>query len=166
MVIVYSGASRDTVTLSVKATEVAQAILRAKALAISTYSVPGQARTCGYGVAFDSSANTFSLVSYELSGGGSCQAGSVNGGDLVGYSSSTWQVPIGPGVSLAPGGVSLVLFYPPDPTTLTSASACTPGGSGCTYGLKQASLSATLRVNDGSASSIVNIGTAGQVDIQ
>jgi len=165
MVIVYSAASRDTVSLSVKTTEVAQSILRAKSLAVSTYSVTGQQRVCAYGVAFDPSANTFSMVSYVPPSGTSCsEANSVTGDEIISYGPSTWQMPIGPGVRLTTGGASLVLFYPPDPTTLLSGSSCVPGGD-CTYTFLQVPMTVTFATTGGT-SGAVTIGAAGQVDVQ
>ena len=175
MVIAYSGASRDTVTLSVKTTEVAQTLLRAKALAVATYSAAGHPHACAYGVAFDPTANTFSVVSYVLSGGTTCPladvvaapaTGGANGGDVMSYSPSTWQTSIGPGVHLAAGGASLVLFYPPNPATLLSDSSCAPGNAGCTYAFAQTPMTVTLATSNGSVSNVITIGTAGQVDIQ
>ena len=126
----------------------------------------GQQHACAYGVAFDSSANTFSIVAYAPPVGTPCSpAGAVSGGDVKRYDVNTWKVPVGPGVKLAGGSASLVLFYPPDPTTLLSNSACIPGG-GCTYAFAQAPMAITLATDDGSASGVVHVSAAGQVDIQ
>jgi prepilin-type N-terminal cleavage/methylation domain-containing protein len=172
IVIAYSGTSRDTITLSVKTTTVAQILLRAKSLAVATYVAAGTSHACAYGVFFDPAANTFSMVLYKLPAGTPCSyatvaaAAGANGGDVAGYGSSTWQMPIGPGVHLVAGGASLALFYPPDPMTLLSKSQCSPGGAGCTYAFVQTPMTVTLETDDSSASNVISIGTAGQVDIQ
>ncbi len=161
----YTGVAQNQITLSVESAKIAETILRAKNLAIATYSTaPG---ICGYGVSIDVPDNEYSIFAYDPAGGGPCP--SVASTTLTGlstaneqpYSQSTWKVRPGTGVRLVQGngdGLGAVLFYPPAPATLLSLTgdAFLPPGSAVP-------LNVHLSTVDGSASTTITVSPAGQV---
>ena len=60
--ILFSGTSRRQTALTVEAAKISQFILRAKALAVSTYDQANP--PCGYGVRIDYDAGRYSMFSY------------------------------------------------------------------------------------------------------
>ncbi len=175
LVITYSSVGRNEVALSVQSTAIAQTLSRAKSLAIAAYGsqTPGAPHVCGYGVAFDFAADTYSLVSYEPASGKCSDASAVRSGgvpsaELHSYSSDTWHRVVGGGLQLRGTGsagpaAALVLFYPPDPTTLVSTDLCIAGDAGCTYTFPLQPGTIYLLTSDNSAAQNVTIGTAGQI---
>ncbi len=63
IMIVYGNKSRSQASLSIEAAKIAQVILRAKSLAISTYNIPPI--PCGYGIKIDYPNKEYSLVLYD-----------------------------------------------------------------------------------------------------
>lgn len=135
MVMTYSSRGRTQVALYVEAAKLSQVILRAKSLAVATYSDPnllGSGIPCGYGVQIDYAAGTYSLFSYmpalpsvscrptpvgALSGIGANPVGE----DPTNYIYSAIDtVRLSPGVVYGSGNPKLtdILFIPPDPATL------------------------------------------------
>lgn len=166
MAILYSRAGQNQVTLSVEAAKISQFILQAKQLAVATYS--GNGAACGYGVAFNYAAQTYSLFGYAPAGIPPCPSvNAVTGIDpaeIVPFSQATWQVPISKGVTMnpaAPGGdvLTIVLFYPPSPVTLVSRATSTP----ITFMNPPQTSRVYLQTADGGAQSTVVVGPAGQV---
>lgn len=139
LAIVYSSVGKNGVALTVEESEIAQAILQAKQLSITTYTdtTSGVTLSCGYGVVINSAARTYSIFAYDpqgLDANGDpikkCQQ--VAPGDIYTrgiandeekpYTQGTWNVPIPLGVNVLSKSDSLVtvLFYPPDPTVFSS----------------------------------------------
>jgi prepilin-type N-terminal cleavage/methylation domain-containing protein len=174
IVILYSSVGRNQVSLSVQSTKVAQLLSRARALAVSTYANPGGTHLCAFGIVFDPSSNQYSLVGYEgPSGSASCPSASTvlaNGvtvGDLTQYTPATWQVSLAAGVKFNPvyttAPLSLVLYYPPDPTALLSTTACLTSDPTCTYNFGNQSGNIYLVTSDNSASTVITVGFGGQI---
>jgi prepilin-type N-terminal cleavage/methylation domain-containing protein len=156
----YSGVERDQMALSVEETKISQFILQARSLAIATYSNPAGS-ACGYGVAFDTSKNTYSIFAY-VPATTTCNIGKSNiTWDSVSnseekYTDETWQVQPQDGITFPSGGSmpSVVLFYPPNPDTLIF------DGSG--NSMNQASIG--LSASDGKSSHTISINSVGQVN--
>ncbi len=119
--ITYSSIGRQQVALTVAQSQVAQVILRAKDLAVATYSeVPGE---CGYGAYFDVPDNTYSIFAFVPGGGcGSVASTTANGiqtNEIVPAGNEAWNVSLGTNVRLASttnnNQLLLVMFYPPQP---------------------------------------------------
>lgn len=119
IVLTYSSKGRAQVTLYVESAKLSQVILRAKSLAIATFSSPDA--PCGYGVHIDSAANKYSLFSYSPNDCYSIQNGPIDTAD-PGYSVlDSFDLP--PSVVYGDSSNSLenagdILFVPPDPKTM------------------------------------------------
>ena len=165
--ITYSHTGQDQVALSVEAAKISQIILQAKELSVSTYS--GAGSSCAYGVALNAAAQTYSLFTYSptLTAAGGCPAASavttVAAGDMKEYAGGSWNIPIAKGVimeSSVPSNdiLTLVLFYPPLPTTFISrdggASFLKPGATSKIY----------LKSSQGSDTATISVSPAGQVE--
>lgn len=176
LVIVYSGTARNQANLSVQTTTIAQLLVRAKSLAIATYrnpSAPGS-HLCGYGVLFDTAAETYSLVSYSPAGGAACPStaaismNGITGDTLSQYSADTWHMRLTNGVKFLTTGsqgnaLKLALFYPPDPTTLLSWDACTLGDGNCAFGFSSQPGAIYLATTDSSTQQTITVGLVGQI---
>jgi prepilin-type N-terminal cleavage/methylation domain-containing protein len=157
----YSSVGRDQTALSVEETKVAQFILQARTLAIATYG--SNTGACGYGVSFDAVNQTYSLFAYAP-GLASCpQESDITPASVEGskkkYTSETWQVHIGTGVVLSAADLSsidLVLFYPPDPTTLLVRT-----GAPEIFTFQTSNVH--LVTSDGMSSKTISVNSAGQV---
>jgi len=123
----YSGVERDQTALTVEVTEMSQFILQARSLAIATYgNAAGSA--CGYGVSFDASSETYSIFAFVPNAGQLVSCPTVSGiasapgaNAEAKYTDETWQVHPRNGITFSvasSSALSLILFYPPDPTTL------------------------------------------------
>jgi prepilin-type N-terminal cleavage/methylation domain-containing protein len=176
LVITYSGTGRNQVALATQTTVLSELLTRAKSLAVAAYQNPavGAPHACAYGVAFDPTGNTYSLVAYvpgsNCSSAATVQALGVSGGTLQEYDSGVWQTRLANGVQFGKSGTlgnpaALVLFYPPDPATLVSTGACTPGDGGCTYQFPSPPQTGAIYLVtvDGSAAQTITIGIAGQI---
>src|SRR4051812_45988820 len=64
VILVYNSSTRSQILLSTEKVKLTQVVLRAKSLAISTYS--DETLSCGYGIAIDPSARTYTLVRYSF----------------------------------------------------------------------------------------------------
>src|SRR5665213_2287500 len=71
LAITYSSIGRNSVSLSVEASKISQFILQAKQLSIATYT--SASASCGYGVAFNMAAQTYSIFAYDPVGVASCR---------------------------------------------------------------------------------------------
>jgi prepilin-type N-terminal cleavage/methylation domain-containing protein len=176
LVIIYGSVGRNEVSLSVESTAVGQLLARARSLAVATYANPNGVHTCAYGIVFDRAHNTYSLIGYEGPAGlalcpdaSKIQAGGVVAGDLITYSPSTWQVPLAGGIRFDPArtadplSLSLVLFYPPNPTVLLSATSCASTDAACHYSFGNQSGNVYLVTGDGAASNVITVGLGGQI---
>ena len=187
IVIAYSNVSQNSVSLSVEETTIAQEIAHARTLAISTYAsssnaTVGNYHACGFGVEFDYVHNKYSLVAYAPAaaqsapvGNGACPTlgtpnnveQSVTSTDLIQYGNDAWQMPLVAGVALSTttaNPMTLVLFYPPDPTVLLSQQVCGFGNSGCAYPFLSQPGSVPLVTADGGSSSTIKVGIVGEID--
>jgi prepilin-type N-terminal cleavage/methylation domain-containing protein len=154
----YSGVERDQAALSVEETKISQFILQARALALATYgNTAGTA--CGYGVSFNPSQRTYSVFAYVP--GGECPSVSditsaPGAATEARYTDETWEVHPQDDITLpasAPDTLSLILFYPPDPTTFLFGASGDP--------MSQASI--YLESADGKSSRTISVNSAGQV---
>ena len=178
--IIYSQNSQNQVTLSVETSKIAETILQAKNLSIATYYT--STSTCGYGAWINVASNTYSIFAFDpdpanYGGAGSippCPGtaavtaagimvadGSGPGAEVAQYSPGTWETQVTNGVHLVSGGLgddlSLVLFYPPDPTTLVSTSTADP------HPLGSGSATVYLETADKKTTATISVNSAGQV---
>ncbi|RJQ28888.1 prepilin-type N-terminal cleavage/methylation domain-containing protein [Candidatus Parcubacteria bacterium] len=125
LVISYGHVGRQQVSLYVEASKVAQLILRAKALAVTTYNQP--IVPCGYGVEVDYARGVYTLFSYDVP---NCNVIALTGINSVNKTPLT-SVSVQAGLMLQLGLDSLrdVLFLPPNPTTLVSTDSSGAIGS-------------------------------------
>ncbi len=162
----YNAAERNQIALSVETAKVSQFILTAKGLALATYNVaPG---TCGFGVYFDITNDRYSLFAYHPSAPPPCPsaasttASGIMQDEIQEYSIGTWQVPVTNGVLLKSGGagtnLSVVLFYPPAPTTLLSTSTAS------TYLFGATTPAVHLVTEDNNESTTIFVSPGGQVN--
>lgn len=122
VVVFYGTNARSRNALIVEGSKVAQLLLRAKSLAISTYNIPPI--PCGYGVFFDHFNNRYSLISYlEIAGAADdprCKTikdADLDESAITFFENSTF--------ALSPGVIyygdtyeaSYILFVPPEPKT-------------------------------------------------
>ena len=168
LAITYSSVGRNAVSLSVESAKIAEFILQAKQLSISTYT--GASLSCGYGVVFNIAAQTYSIFAYAPSGVFSCRqlpassigSRGIGSGEEQLYTPGTWRVHLSSGVVLRSpspqvNNLVTVLFYPPAPTVFLSND-----------GMAFASTTATLTVNlvtaDGKNSAVISVNPEGQVN--
>lgn len=180
--IVYTHAGQNQVSLSIEESKIAQLILEAKELSIATYSA--DVVTCGYGVHFNYTNQTYTLFAYDSAspapGGGREICPSIaSTTDPTGgieqyeqpYTSGSDNVHVAQGVTLVNGGAASdtiqdIFFYPPDPCTLISldgqtfledcaAGAAAPPAQSYVY----------LETADGSMARAVSVSPAGQVSL-
>jgi len=180
--IVYSSVARNQVALSVETAKIADVILSAKSLAITTYAQGGVGTACGYGAAFNVAANTYSVFAYEpkdyppehdaappCPDNTIAELSPIHTDEMVQYSPSTWNTPLANGVKFEDGGsgddLYVVLFYPPNPDTFISRDA--PGGAPQTFldpaVVNPVTSKVYLITADGSASAAISVNGAGQV---
>jgi prepilin-type N-terminal cleavage/methylation domain-containing protein len=168
LVITYSSASRNEVSVSVEAAKISQTIFQAKTLAIATYA--NSSFSCGYGVSFDynDGNGTYSIFAYNPSGVSSCPSSaavatsSVSSDDIAPYSSSTWKISVARGVRLqkGPNSIAFVLFYPPDPTTFISRD-----GTTFTDTSQPSSNIYLAPVGNTVATEVISVNSAGQITL-
>ena len=150
LVIGYSHVSRDQVTLFVEASKIAQTILRAKSLAISTYNQPTV--PCGYGVEVDYLATdpTYALFSYDNP---TCVINSITPAEKTEI--SRFSISTGLTLQIRPDSLRNVIFMPPTPNTLLSSD---PAGS-----LTSGPVSIYLSTKDFSKRTPITVTKNGQV---
>jgi prepilin-type N-terminal cleavage/methylation domain-containing protein len=161
--IVYTRSGQSRVALSVEAAKISGFMLRAKELAVATYS--GSGASCGYGVAFDITNQTYSIFSYNPAGAPPCPRASnivsIAPSDIASSTPGTWNVPMPPGVIMQSGSncdsIQYVLFYPPAPTVFLVDN----GLAGFAHQTSYVYLSTT----DGNASEVITVNQAGQVTL-
>lgn len=158
VILVYNSSTRDTLLLFTEKARVAQLILRAKSLALSTYTGGGEAEApCGYGVRIDHDAGVYALVSYSppdcrVRTSVDTQASSFQVAEL-----SSFTLPrmlefrnVGNGQD-----TSYIVFIPPDPAVLIAEE----GGSLIYNGLGKIRLGIRGKETD----AIVSVNAAGQI---
>jgi prepilin-type N-terminal cleavage/methylation domain-containing protein len=124
IVIAFSSLSKNEVSVSIEEAKISQFLFQAKTLAMATYAVSSS--TCGYGVSFDYANNAYSIFAYVPSNATSCPSASsitnISQTNMQKYTDSTWNVHLTKGVQFKQlsDSASVILFYPPDPTTLIS----------------------------------------------
>jgi len=141
IVIAFSSLSKNEVSVSVEEAKISQFLFQAKTLAMATYAVSSS--TCGYGVSFDYAKSAYSIFAYVPSNATSCPPASsientsISSDNMQKYTDSTWNVHLARGVNFlsSSNSASVILFYPPDPTTLISldGSTFTPQTSSSIY---------------------------------
>ena len=161
--IIYSHTGQNQVALYVEAQKISQFILQAKELSVSTYGNVGV--SCGYGVAFDLSRQTYSIFSYVPAGAPPCPAAagvnSIAPADMAQYTVGTWNVKPAPNIVMKDGGgsndsIAYVLFYPPAPATILIDNGA---------GLVHKTSHVYLSTSDNGVSTVVTVNTAGQVSL-
>jgi len=170
LAITYSNVSRNYVALTVQESEIAQLILRAKALSIATYADASGSAACGYGVMITTSTipQTYSIFAYSPAGSPPCPTEDdlyANGivspnNDEHPYTSASWQVPVTQGVQIQSenDSLALVLFYPPNPDVFLSTD-------GATFPSTEATLNVHLTTVDGKNTATLSINPEGQVSL-
>lgn len=166
LAISYSGTERNQTALSVEKTKLAQFILQARALTLATHTNQ-EGYVCGYGVKFDTAANTYSLFAYiPQIGPAACPfdtdityaaltAETASGMSVeVEDTAATWQVQPGNNIILA-DAPPIIFFYPPEPETFIFNS---PGDSGSAQG------SIVLESSDQKNSTTIAVNSSGQVN--
>ncbi len=158
--ITYNSTGRQQIALYVEETKLAQMILQAKSLTLSTYNnFPPGGAICGYGVhiAYGQAGGSYNLFSYLAPGGnlGACEhlpsfdpAAEVS---LPGYAFA-----FTPGVvfDAASSTMGDVLFVPPDPKTyVVDPSGAVMNTAGVI----------SLMTQNGTAHLNIEINTAGQI---
>jgi prepilin-type N-terminal cleavage/methylation domain-containing protein len=154
LIVTYSSTGRDQVSLYVEESRLAQTILRAKSLAISTYANVS-APSCGYGFHIDYQGQQYQVFSYNppVCGG----VTSINPAFMIPIDSIrlTTSLIISNSIPGGGSGISDVLFVPPDPKTLiwTVADPATPTSLG----------DINLATKSGNASVTIGVNAAGQI---
>lgn len=175
--LIYTSTARNEVALTIETSKVAQILLQAKNLAISTYNAnPG---TCGFGVMFNIPANMYSIFAYnptahlpEHAAAPPCpqstvaSTGPIFADEIKEYSAGTWHVAVANGVKLTNGSagdaMTAVLFYPPAPDTFISRD------NGSPYNFLDSKLvnvtsKVYLTTSDGANSAVISVNDGGQV---
>ncbi len=171
IVILYSNADKNEISLSVEAVKISQTIFQAKTLAISTYA--NSSSSCGYGVSFDYTAGTYSIFAYNPAGAPPCPSAAgitnISLDEMKQYSDATWKVPIASGVSmkLNDDSLALVLFYPPDPTTFISRDINPDADGKRTFTDASSPLSKIYLepIGNASATEAISVNLAGQITL-
>lgn len=158
--LVYNNNSRQRIVLFVEQAKIAQIILKAKSLSISTYANSG-ITSCGYGVKFDYENRMYSIFRYDYSD--NCENLRRTNPDIFNDPSGAHIKPVEGLAFTMPTGVvfdtghsdaiTYVLFVPPDPRTIVQSGESI-GGSGSVY----------LKSADGGSTATVSVGAAGQVN--
>lgn len=164
IVIGYSSASRNEVSVSVEAAKISQTIFQAKTLAIATYA--SSPSSCGYGVSFNYTAGTYSIFAYNPAGAPPCPDStaikSISSDEMKKYSDATWNMPVAKGTLLQKkdDSVVMILFYPPDPTTFISRD-----GNDFTGTDNPSSNIYLAPVGNTAATEIISVNSAGQITL-
>ncbi len=156
LILVYNASTRETLRLFTEKARVAQLILRAKSLALSTYTEGGVTR-CGYGVRLNRSAGTYDLVSYSPP---SCAVRDRIDTDVATFETvqlSSFTLPPTLEFENKNDGhdVSYIMFIPPDPAVLIGLEdgSLVSNGSG----------NIAMKIKGQKTDAIVKINAAGQV---
>jgi prepilin-type N-terminal cleavage/methylation domain-containing protein len=174
----YNGASRKEIALSVEEAKISQLILQAESLSIATYGSNANPASpvCGYGMIFDSAAQTYGIFEYHPTAAdepNTCRdvlvpITAINpdpnspNPDIRPYSAGTWDIHVAPEVRIsttAPDSIGIVLFYPPTPTTYISLSSDESTFLNPTPQTSKVYLTTV----DGNDSRVITVNPAGQV---
>lgn len=156
LVITYSSFGRAQIALYVEQAKIAQAISRAKSLAIASYASP-QKNICGYGFHIDYENRQYAIFEYAVS---NCSGIlNIDSGQSQYYKeiekytlNSNLDFIVNEGESLKD-----VLFLPPDPQTkIWKIDEAMPSSFG----------KIKIKTADGSATAEVGVTTAGQVSFR
>lgn len=155
LAITYSKTGGRQITLYVETQKLASLFFRAKSFSFTTYR-DTSANRCGYGVAIDYAAKTYSLFAYQEPNPPNCSSLS-NIPSNFRVTISTYKINSGLVLkNTNSDSLSLVLFVPPDPKTLLSVD---DGVS-----LSSAPAKIYLETIDGLAKRTITINSSGQVD--
>lgn len=153
LIITYTSTGRDQVALYVEESHIAQTILRAKSLAVSTYAAPATPK-CGYGFHIDYQNQKYAIFGYNPPSCGpinSIDPASMNTIDSIALNPRLLLTSAPPG---GDSGISDVLFVPPDPKTLVwKVGVPSPASLGNIY----------LSTKTGSPSITIGVSAAGQI---
>lgn len=156
LILVYNASTRETLRLFTEKARVAQLVLRAKSLAISTYTETG-VTPCGYGLRFNRVTGSYALVAYRPA---SCRDRSRVDTSDDAYEvvqATTFELPST--IEFEDRGdakdVSYIIFIPPDPAVLIARD----DGSLVEDGLGRVA----MRIKGRETDAIVTINAAGQV---
>lgn len=177
LALVYSSIGRNEIALTVETSKIAQVILQAKNLALSTYNINPQ--TCGFGVSFNIAAQTYSIFAYtptnhppEHGIAPPCPDDSlastspIFADEMLEYSEGTWKIPVSQGVKLENGSagdtLQTVLFYPPAPSIYISRQG--GGGVFLNQSVQDVTSNVYLATVDGKATAEISVNGAGQIN--
>lgn len=156
LILVYNASTRETLRLFSEKARVAQLILRAKSLSLSTYSE--EDTPCGYGVRLDRAAARYALVAYRPRVCAERARVDTDPDVFEVVQLSDFELPAT--LAFAEGAdetrdASYVLFIPPDPAVLVAREDGTlvEGGDGV--------IAMTIKGRDTDA--IVTVNAAGQI---
>ena len=183
LAISYRSSTQQQVGLYVEVQKLAELILRAKSLAISTYNDPGQVLpfdvvNCGYGINVDYDRNGYDLFSYQVKRVGQGQGQDCENINIIkdGNGPNADKMVILSSHDVAPGvfilenrtkqanpnkSIHIVFFVPPAPITLIGT---TPGGSVCGPPTNCPGGKIYLTTKDASLNAAISISSIGQVD--
>ncbi len=153
VILVYNSSSRDQILLSTEKVKFTQVVLRAKSLAISTYSdvsVP-----CGYGISVDPASRTYSLVRYTFGDCTILDRVDTTSGNITPVQNGRYTLPPGLSFDAASSSLRYVIFIPPDPRVLlaTGDGTLIPTTSG----------DIVLTSGAGTYRAVISVNKAGQV---
>lgn len=156
VILVYNASTRETLRLFTEKARMAQVIMRAKSLALSTYADEGGI-PCGYGVQIDRANNTYRMVGYRPRSCSDRAQIEISSDAFTDVPQSTFPLP----ATLAFAStdpledLSYVLFIPPDPMILLGREdgSLIAGGNG----------TIRMQVKDSATDAIIKVNAAGQV---
>lgn len=157
IVIFYNSSTREQLTLFTEKAKLAEVVLRAKSLAISTYA-DGSSR-CGYGLYLDPAARAYSIISYQPADCRILTSVDPDPAVRVALPNATYVLPptlaLGASSTTSADAVAYVIFIPPDPHVLIARAdgSLVPNDQGVLslYG-----------VRSGTAAGVI-VSTAGQI---
>lgn len=163
--IVYGSASRKFVALTVEEAKIAQQILKAKSLSVTTRRSSAGAAFCGYGWHIDYAARSYFIYRYE---GADCSV--IDPADPAYLRNVIERSELNENLVFSqlitaeggggPGPLLDVLFVPPEPKTII-LSGVDPESATQLTGFDRATI--TLRTRGGGPTGIITVTTAGQV---
>lgn len=112
----FGGGAKEITAVFIEGEKISELILRAKALAITTYNIPPI--PCGFGVVFDYSLGEYSLVDYDVSPDDPLCRNIANGIDRAKLAViETRRLPENVLIHPTASTLEVVMFLPPDPKT-------------------------------------------------
>jgi hypothetical protein len=164
LLISYTAGSRQRTELFIESAKISELVLRAKALAISTFDQDDPPPPCAYGVRVSYAAQEYALIRYEKQSAGVECPPFVNAGDALDLSRREDIEVFRPStgvrlVAIVPVALWDVLFEPPDPRTLLFRR-------NDRYDDTLPSRAVCLRTQDGGSELRLNVSRSGQVSFE